>query len=92
MKGNLWLWTVAAAVLVLAAWVTFYLDIRYLPAVLMLLAVIVVIGVSMSFEDVLLGKYDTPHDEDVHPPALIAWRAVRALVIIAMAALIVMMV
>jgi len=92
MKANLWLWTAVAAVLVLAAWATFYFDIRYLPAVLMLLAVIVVIGVSMSFEDVLLRKYDTPHDEDAHPPALIAWRAMRALVIIAMAVLIFMMV
>ena len=92
MKGHLWLWTAAAAVLALAAWVTFYLDIRYLPAALMLFAVIVVIGVSMSFEDILLRKYDTPHDEDAHPPVLIAWRAVRALVVIAMAALIFMMV
>lgn len=84
MNKNLWLSTAVAVLLGVGSVIAYILDIRYLPAVLMFVGALVVLGVTMSLEDALLAKYDTPHDEDTHPPQLIALRAIRAIIVIAM--------
>jgi hypothetical protein len=42
----------------------------------------------MMVEDILIEKYDTPHDEDKHPPLLILFRAARSVIMVAMGVLI----
>jgi hypothetical protein len=54
----------------------------------MFISALLVLGASMTAEDILLAKYDTPHDEDKHPPQLILLRAVRAIVLVGMGSLI----
>jgi hypothetical protein len=92
MNARLWTLLAVAVLLVLASGVTFFAGIGYLPAALMFIAALVVLGVSMLFEDVLLRKYDTPHVDDSHPPALIFLRAMRTVVLITMAVLVFVMV
>ena len=92
MNGKLWILLAVAVLLVLGSGFTYFAGISYLPAVLMFIAALVVLGVSMTFEDVLLRKYDTPHDDESHPPALIVLRAARAVVLVTMAVLVFVMV
>jgi len=92
MNKYLMLLTAVAILLVVASVIGYILDISYLPAVLMFVAALAVLGVTMSLEDVLLAKFDTPHDDDTHPPQLIALRAIRAIIVIAMGTSIFLMV
>ena len=48
---------------------------------------VTVLGVSMMEEDILIQKYDTPHEEDTHPPQLIMLRMVRGIVLIVLGTL-----
>ena len=41
----------------------------------------------MMEEDILIQKYDTPHEEDTHPPQLIMLRMVRGIVLIVLGTL-----
>ena len=84
MTRNLWMATALAIALVAASGLAYSEGNDYLPSVLMFVAALVVMGVMMSAEDTLLQKYDTPHDEDAHPPQLVTLRAVRSTVLIAM--------
>lgn len=68
----------------MASVVAYDAEVQYLPGVLMFVAALVVLGLSMNLEDRLLVKYDTPHDDDHHPPRLVAFRAVRAAVMLMM--------
>ena len=92
MNAKLWILLAVAVLLVLTSGFTYFAGISYIPAALMFIAALVVLGVSMSFEDVLLRKYDTPHVDDSHPPALIFLRATRAVVLLTMAVLVFVMV
>ena len=88
MTGKVW-FAVSIALAVLAGSIFSYLaGVAYLPSILMFVAALFVLGLSMTAEDRLLEKFDTPHDEDKHPPQLILLRAARALVMIAMGILI----
>jgi hypothetical protein len=84
MTKKLWIATGAAIVLVAASGVAYISGIQYTPSVLMFFAALTVMGVAMTAEDTLLGKYDTPHDEDTHPPQLVTLRAVRSVILISM--------
>jgi hypothetical protein len=77
--------TAVALMLVVAAGLTRLAAIAYLPPILMFVATVIVLGISMILEDMLIQKYDTPHDEDTHPPALITLRAIRSIIVFAMA-------
>jgi heme A synthase len=84
MKTKLWLATGAATLLVAASGVVYISGIQYVPSILMFIAALIVMGVAMTAEDSLLRKYDTPHDDDTHPPQLVTLRAVRSILLIAM--------
>ena len=88
MTKNLWFSTGVAVVTLAASVATYLADISYLPSILMFVSALMVMGASMTAEDTLLARYDTPHDDDKHPPQLILLRAARAVVLVAMAALI----
>lgn len=81
MTRNLWIASAAAVAMIIAAGLAYMAEIRYLPSILIFIAAIVVVGVSMMEEDVLIQKYDTPHDEDRHPPALILFRFGRGIIL-----------
>ena len=84
MTTSHWL-TASAIIIALVGSVMSYLaDINYVPSVLMIIAAILVLGVGMNMEDHLLARYDTPHDDDTHPPQLIMLRAARAIILIIM--------
>lgn len=88
MTKNVWI-SIVIAIAALAGSAAAYMSgINYLPSILMFVSALVVLGLSMTAEDTLLKKYDTPHDEDKHPAPLILLRAVRAIVVIAMGILI----
>lgn len=91
MSKGFWIGIALAVSLVIASTAAWFARIDYLPSILMFVAAIAVIGVMMKAEDVLIGKYDTPHDEDKHPPKLIALRAVRGLVLLIMGVMIFVM-
>ena len=84
MKTKLWLATGVATLLVAASGVVYISGIQYIPSILMFIAALIVMGVAMTAEDSLLRKYDTPHDDDTHPPQLVTLRAVRSILLIAM--------
>lgn len=84
MTRNLWLSAGAALLLVAVSAAAWAARIEYLPSGLMFVAALIVLGFAMSAEDVLLKRYDTPHDDDAHPPPLVAFRAARATVLVAM--------
>ena len=84
MTKNLWMASLIAIALVAGSGLGYAAGIDYLPSLLMFVATLIVMGVLMTAEDDLLRKYDTPHDEDAHPPQLITLRAVRSTVLIAM--------
>lgn len=78
----------AAVVLAGGSGLAYRAGIPYLPSALMFAAAIIVLGVSASMEDALLRKYDTPHEDDTHPPLLILFRAARTVVLVVMAILV----
>ena len=84
MTKTLWMATLIAVALVAGSGLSYFAGIEYLPSLLMFVAVLIVMGVLMTAEDDLLRKYDTPHDEDSHPPQLITLRAARSTLLIAM--------
>jgi hypothetical protein len=84
VNTNLWILTALAVVLVTGSGISYRLGINYVPAILMFVATLLVLGITMSLEDVLLAKYDTPHDDDTHLPKLVALRSMRAIIVIAM--------
>ncbi len=84
MTKSPWLYAIAAVITVAVSGLTWMAGIGYLPSILMFVAAILVLGLSMTVEDRLISRYDTPHDDDTHPWPLIALRAVRAIVLIAM--------
>ena len=88
MTGKLWVAGLLAGAAVIGAWLSYLAGIPWLPVILMIVAALLVLGISMLLEDILIGKYDTPHDEDRHPPLLILFRAVRSVVMVAMGILI----
>ena len=53
----------------------------------MFIAALLVFSITATIEDGLLVKYDTPHDEDTHPPKLILLRATRAILMLAIGVL-----
>lgn len=91
MTKTLWLATVIAIVLAVGSGLAYSAGIAYMPSVLMFVAALMVMGVMMTAEDDLLQKYDTPHDEDKHPPQLVTLRAVRSTVLSAMIVLTIVM-
>ena len=88
MTKNLWFSTGVAVVTLAASVATYLADISYLPSILMFVSALMVMGASMTAEDTLLARYDTPHDDDKHPPQLILLRAARVCVRCALASLI----
>jgi hypothetical protein len=84
---NLWISIVAAIALIAGSGVSHMAEISYLPSILMFIAAVTVLGVSMMEEDILIQKYDTPHEEDTHPPQLIMLRMVRGIVLIVLGTL-----
>jgi hypothetical protein len=88
MTGKLCIAALIAGAALIAAWLTHLSAIPWLPVILMIIAALLVLGISMMLEDLLIRKYDTPHDEDKHPPALILFRAARSVVMIVMGVLI----
>jgi hypothetical protein len=91
MTKTLWISTIIAVILVAGSGLAYTAGVTYLPSILMFVAAMIVMGVMMTAEDALLSKYDTPHDEDAHPPQLISLRAGRAIVLITMIVLAVVM-
>ncbi len=92
MTKNLWIYAGVAVVLIVGSGLTYSAGVSYLPSILMFIAALAVLGISMTYEDALLAKYDTPHDDDSHPPQLIFLRAGRATVLLVMGILIFVMV
>ena len=88
MTGKLWVAALIAGAAVIVSGLAYLSGIPWLPVILMIIASLLVLGISMMLEDILIGKYDTPHDEDKHPPLLILFRAVRSMVMVAMGVLI----
>ena len=88
MNRKLWIASAAAVVAGVAAVLLYLQEVSYLPSILMLVAAITVLGVLMIAEDSLLLKYDTPHDEDKHPPALILLRSGRAIILVVLSILV----
>lgn len=88
MNKKLWIASAAAVIAIIAAVLLYMKGVSYLPSILVLVAALTVLGVLMIAEDSLLLKYDTPHDEDKHPPALILLRAGRAVVVVALGILV----
>jgi hypothetical protein len=84
MTKSLWLGASAVVIAAAASGITWVLGMSYVPSALMFVAAILVLGLGMTVEDRMLARYDTPHDDDTHPPRLILLRAVRAVVLIAM--------
>lgn len=84
MTKSMWISALAAIIAIAASGVAYDTGAQYLPGVLMFVAAVIVLGLLMNIEDRLLVKYDTPHDDDHHPPPLVAFRAIRALVMIVM--------
>lgn len=84
MTKSMWISAIAAIIAIAASAVAYDNGAQYSPAILMFIAALIVLGLSMNFEDRLLMKYDTPHDDDSHPPRLVALRAVRAIVMMTM--------
>jgi hypothetical protein len=91
MTKNLWMTTALAIALVAGSGLAYSAGIDYLPSVLMFVAALMAMGVMMTAEDDLLRKYDTPHDEDTHPPQLVTLRAVRSTVLFVMIVLAIVM-
>lgn len=92
MTKSLMIGLIIAAVFAIGSATAYSAGIEYLPSILMFVAAVATLGASMNAEDTLLAKYDTPHDEDTHPPQLIALRLARAIVLFAMGILIFWMV
>ena len=88
MSGKLWVAALFAGAAIIGAALSYLSAIPWLPVALMTVAALIVLGITMMLEDILIGKYDTPHDEDKHPPALILFRALRPIIMIAMGVLI----
>jgi len=82
MSKNLWIASGAAVVAIIGSGLAYQAGISYLPSILMFIAALLVLGVTMIAEDSLLQKYDTPHDEDKHPPMLMLLRFGRAAVLV----------
>jgi len=81
MKKSLWMYSVAAVIAIGGSVLTWIAGISYVPGILMLIGAIFVLGLGMSVEDLLLVRYDTPHDDDAHPPPRIAPLVVDELVV-----------
>ena len=93
MMKSMWIYAVAAIITVAVSGISYVAGVQYLPSIVMFVAAMITLGLSMNIEDNLLARYDTPHDDDNHPPQLISLRAIRAIALIAMGiAIIVMMV
>jgi hypothetical protein len=88
VSRNVWLAGAAAIVAIIGSGLTYMAGIPYFPSILMFVAALLVLGVTMIAEDSLLIKYDTPHDEDKHPPALILLRFGRAAILIVLGILV----
>ncbi|MDH3439726.1 MAG: hypothetical protein OEM63_03155 [Gammaproteobacteria bacterium] len=82
MMKSMWIYAVAATITVAASGVSYLAGVQYLPSILMFVAAMIVLGLSMNIEDNLLARYDTPHDDDHHPPQLVSLRATRAIVML----------
>ena len=87
MKRNLWLAVAAAAALIIGSVLISTAGMRNLPGLMIFVAALMIIGVSMMLEDALLLKYDTPHEEDRHPPLLTLFRLCRAIIVSALGVL-----
>jgi hypothetical protein len=88
MTGKLWVAALFAGAAFIGAGLSYLSAIPFLPVILMIVSALMVLGISMMLEDILIGKYDTPHDEDKHPPLLILFRAARSVIMVAMGVLI----
>jgi hypothetical protein len=88
LTGKLWVLALIAGAAIIGSGLSYFAGIPWLPVILMIVASLLVLGISMMLEDILITRYDTPHDEDKHPPLLILFRAVRAIVMVAMGVLI----
>lgn len=88
VTGKLWVAALLAGAALIVAGLSYLSAIPWLPVILMIVAALIVLGMSMVLEDILIGKYDTPHDEDSHPPLLILFRAARSVIMVAMGAMI----
>lgn len=81
---KLWMSGACAIALVAGSGFGYAAGVDYLPSLFMFGATLIVMGVLMTAEDGLLRKYDTPHEEDRHPPPLIMLRVVRSTLLAAM--------
>ena len=81
---SIWLTISAALITVVGSVMSYQAGINYMPSILMFVAALLGLGAGMNMEDRLIARYDTPHDDDTHPPQLITLRAVRAIVLIIM--------
>jgi len=79
---KLWIAIVIAVFLIGGSALSYIAGISFVPSILMFIAAVTILGVSMMEEDVLIQKYDTPHDDDTHPPQLVMLRMGRAVVLI----------
>ena len=88
MTGKLWVAARLAGAAPIGAGLSSLSASPWLPVILMIVSALIVLGISMMIEDILIGKYDTPHDEDKHPPLLILFRAARSVIMVAMGVMI----
>ena len=88
MIGKLPSTALVGAALTVASWLSYMYGIPWLPVILMIMASLTLLGLSMMIEDELIAEYDTPHDEDAHPPALILFRAARSIIMVTMGVMI----
>jgi hypothetical protein len=86
--GKLWVAALLAGAALIGAGLSYLSAIPWIPVILMIVSALIVLGISMMVEDILIEKYDTPHDEDKHPPLLILFRAARSVIMVAMGVLI----
>ena len=86
--GKLWVAALLAGAALIGAGLSYLSAIPWIPVILMIVSALIVLGISMMIEDILIGKYDTPHDEDKHPPLLILFRAARSVIMVAMGVMI----
>jgi len=88
MRNHPWLTAVLAILLLVAAGLAYGAGIPWLPSGLTFFATLFVLGLTMHIEDRLLKRYDTPHEDDTHPPALVLFRFARGTVLVLLGILI----